>query len=237
MIPPMCPATIKRDLIQAALMGKGHAVTNNGAGGNSLTVTDVPRFAEVWLNTGGTGEIGDSISISRPPVGYVAFVDVFSPLDNQGRPAIFTAGIITDVGELTAQVSSEELNFQTDGPIICQALFQRLAPHAPDYGAQINFAGDRLEVYFDPAYSISVGGITFGTTSQSQQGATGALQTPDQAPAPRCDMDGNGLVEIPDIFKYLSRWFAHDPIADWDADGDEDVPDIFSYLRDWFAGR
>jgi hypothetical protein len=38
---------------------------------------------------------------------------------------------VTDVGELTPSVSSCELNFQTDGPIICQALFQRLGPVAP----------------------------------------------------------------------------------------------------------
>jgi YD repeat-containing protein len=36
-----------------------------------------------------------------------------------------------DPGSLTAQISSAELSFQTDGPIICQALFQRLAPRAP----------------------------------------------------------------------------------------------------------
>jgi type VI secretion system secreted protein Hcp len=42
------------------------------------------------------------------------------------------------------------LSFNTEGPIICQALFQRLAPQAPQYGSQINPAGDRLNVYLDP---------------------------------------------------------------------------------------
>jgi hypothetical protein len=93
--------------------------------------------------------------------GTIAAAGHFQPFFEPGLPAIFTAGIVTDVGELTVQVSAQELSFQTDGPIICQALFQRLAPRAPQYGAQINYAGDRLEVYFDPAYTVTQGGIIF----------------------------------------------------------------------------
>src|SRR4029079_17071138 len=105
----------------------------------------------------------------------------FGPLDTNQLPAIFTAGIVTDVGVLSEKISAAELNFQTDGPIICQALFQRLAPRAPQYGAQINYAGDRLEVYFDPAYTVTQGGIIFGTTSPSQ-GFSGTLTTPLDPP-------------------------------------------------------
>ena len=83
-------------------------------------------------------------------------------------------GIVTDVGLLREQISAADLNFQTDGPLICQALFQRLAPRAPQYGAQINYAGDRLEVYFDPAYTVTQGGVIFGTTSPSP-GCAGSI--------------------------------------------------------------
>jgi hypothetical protein len=95
------------------------------------------------------------------------------------QPAIFTAGIVTDVGELSVRLSAQELNFQTDGPIICQALFQRLAPRAPQYGAQINYAHDRLEVYFDPAYTVTQGGVIFGTTSPSPGSSGQILLPPD----------------------------------------------------------
>src|SRR5262249_49022615 len=50
----------------------------------------------------------------------------------------------------------------------------RLAPRAPQYGAQINYAGDRPEIYFDPAYTVTQGGIIFGTTSTSP-GCTGTV--------------------------------------------------------------
>jgi hypothetical protein len=53
-----------------------------------------------------------------------------------------------------------------DDPLICQALFQRLAPRAPQYGAQINYAGDRLDVYFDPSYTVTQGTYTQPTLNE-----------------------------------------------------------------------
>ena len=49
------------------------------------------------------------------------------------------------------------------------------------------------------------------------------------------DFDGNGLVQVPDIFAYLSAWFAGDPAADVDGTNGIGVPDIFAFLRLWFA--
>ena len=94
-------------------------------------------------------------------------------------------------------VSAAELNFQTDGPIICQALFQRLAQGRRNT-AQINYAGDRLEVYFDPAYTVTQGGIIFGTSSASP-GMTGTIVIPPQN-------NGEDMIESaqqPEVF--LSR--------------------------------
>ncbi len=50
------------------------------------------------------------------------------------------------------------------------------------------------------------------------------------------DFDGNGNVAVPDIFAFLSAWFAQDPRADFDDDGTIAVPDIFAFLSAWFAG-
>ena len=50
------------------------------------------------------------------------------------------------------------------------------------------------------------------------------------------DFDGNGMVEVPDIFTFLAAWFAQDPQADVDGLPGVTVPDIFEFLSAWFAG-
>lgn len=54
------------------------------------------------------------------------------------------------------------------------------------------------------------------------------------APCP-ADVDNNGTVDVPDIFAFLSLWFAGDPAANWNGTGGVDVPDIFAFLSEWFA--
>ncbi|RJP32539.1 MAG: hypothetical protein C4547_13740 [Phycisphaerales bacterium] len=148
-------------------------------GGIGLTFKNLDnQVAYIQLSDGGTGEVPDKWYVETTTQATVAFQNSrFDPFDAYRQPAVFTAGIVTDVGELTVRISSQELNFQTSGPIICQALFQRLAPRAPQYGAQIQYAGDRLEIYFDPNYTVTAGGVVFGTTSPSP-GCSGAVQVP-----------------------------------------------------------
>ncbi len=50
------------------------------------------------------------------------------------------------------------------------------------------------------------------------------------------DFDGNGVREVPDIFAFLSAWFAQDERADFNGDQTVNVPDIFAFLSAWFAG-
>jgi len=54
----------------------------------------------------------------------------------------------------------------------------------------------------------------------------------------RCnaDFNGNGNSEVPDIFAFLSAWFAQSPLADSNVDGAIGVTDIFLFLAIWFAG-
>ncbi len=59
------------------------------------------------------------------------------------------------------------------------------------------------------------------------------LGTPPPCPA---DFDQNGTAEVPDIFAYLSAWFAQDSSADIDGTPGIGVPDIFAFLAIWFAG-
>jgi hypothetical protein len=177
-IPPMAPASLKRDLIRSALVNAGHLVTDDGPLGSSLTILGLTRGDRVRFETRASGEVLDYVlhsTCGRSDVRFAA-AGPFDPFDSSLQPAVFTAGIVTDVGELTEQVSAQDLSFQTDGPIICQALFQRLAPRAPQYGAQINYAGDRLEIYFDPAYTVTQGGIIFGTSSLTP-GCSGGVES------------------------------------------------------------
>jgi len=50
----------------------------------------------------------------------------------------------------------------------------------------------------------------------------------------RADWDENGSVQVPDIFAFLSSWFAGN--ADFDLNGQTEVPDIFAFLSAWFSG-
>jgi hypothetical protein len=71
---------------------------------------------------------------------------------------------------------------------------------------------------YKPGTPASVSGMTTG---------------PRACPA---DFDGNGDVAVPDIFAFLSAWFALDPRTDFDESGSVGVPDIFVFLAVWFSG-
>jgi hypothetical protein len=55
-------------------------------------------------------------------------------------------------------------------------------------------------------------------------------------PSCQADFNNNGTADVPDIFAFLSAWFAQDSSADFDNNGQVQVPDIFSFLNAWFAG-
>ncbi len=57
------------------------------------------------------------------------------------------------------------------------------------------------------------------------------FQFPVACPA---DWDGNGSIQVPDIFAFLSSWFGGN--ADFDNNGRTEVPDIFAFLSAWFSG-
>lgn len=50
------------------------------------------------------------------------------------------------------------------------------------------------------------------------------------------DFDADGDRDVPDIFTFLSAWFAIDARADIDGLGGIAVPDIFAFMSLWFAG-
>lgn len=52
----------------------------------------------------------------------------------------------------------------------------------------------------------------------------------------RANFDEENGLGVPDIFAFLSAWFAQDPRADFDGTAGIQVPDIFAFLSLWFAG-
>lgn len=234
-IPHDMTAQEKRDTIATAL---DQIFEVEVVGTNKFRLFSASDETQVSLLTGNTAEFDTAISADADRA-TIFFSGPFSPFSLQGQPAMFSAGIITDVGEFTAHVSAQELNFQTDGPIICQALFQRLAPQAPQHGAQILFAGDRLEVYFDPAYSITQGGIEFGTTSQSP-GCGGSVHAvaPPRPPCPG-DVDGDGEVDLTDLSILLAHYGmaagATESDGDMNGDGAVGLTDLSIMLANFGA--
>jgi hypothetical protein len=61
---------------------------------------------------------------------------------------------------------------------------------------------------------------------------------PDECEIPPCpaDWNGNHAADVPDIFAFLSDWFAMAEPADFDGMNGVEVPDIFAFLSAWFAG-
>jgi hypothetical protein len=50
----------------------------------------------------------------------------------------------------------------------------------------------------------------------------------------RCDWNGNGTIEIQDIFDFLNAWFMNN--GDLNGNGTTEIQDIFDFLNCWFAG-
>jgi glucose/arabinose dehydrogenase len=55
-------------------------------------------------------------------------------------------------------------------------------------------------------------------------------------PCDHADFNGDGTIEIEDLFDFINAWLAGDPAADIDGNGQLAVQDIFAYLNAWFLG-
>jgi hypothetical protein len=55
---------------------------------------------------------------------------------------------------------------------------------------------------------------------------------------PSCpaDFNSDGSATVGDIFDFLTRWFAQNPVADFNNDGTVTVQDLFDFLNVWFVG-
>lgn len=177
-ITPGMTAEQKRDAIKKALEANGYTVTSTGTppADPGITISGVRGGRKLWFDPGATGEAKDSVTVPRARHASVSFDGVFDTLDWDGSAATFTAGIITDHGEVSVTYRAEELGgAPVSGDYLAGRLFSDLYDAASDLGAQLTLDGSTILVDFDAgaAQGDDVG-LIFGTTSPSKGLSAGA---------------------------------------------------------------
>jgi hypothetical protein len=179
-IPTGTDAPGKRDLILASMQkdiksGKVPAFTIDTSGTTGITISNLTKGTKVTFGPGATGEAKDTQTASITPLGgSIVFGNTaFAARDTSGNPSTFTAGVITDLGELSFTIPATSLP-SLDGAAIASALFADLAPDQASHGFGITDNGDELDFTFIPALTTTIGGIAFGTTAPTE-GLTGSL--------------------------------------------------------------
>ncbi|MBX3406145.1 MAG: hypothetical protein KF869_05205 [Phycisphaeraceae bacterium] len=103
------------------------------------------------------------------------------------------------------------------------------AANALRWGTMYNF---RLRGGVSP----DLGEAVIGLFRPGSPEAVAAVVPVPARPSCLADHDGNGHVEVADIFAFLGDWFAGLPAGDALGDGGNGVPDIFAFLAAWFSG-
>jgi PKD repeat protein/glucose/arabinose dehydrogenase len=101
-------------------------------------------------------------------------------------------------------------------------------------GQNINGATSRI--FTIPAISAGSAGSYDCVVSNPCGQATSSAASITVTTCCPADFNNDGSVTVPDIFAFLSAWFAQSPAADFNDDLVVTVPDIFAYLAAWFAG-
>jgi hypothetical protein len=171
-ITPGMTAEQKRDAIKAALEAEGFTVTSTGTppADPGITISGLTDGRKVFFNPGSTGEKRDSETAKLAAFSSISFEDGFLSTDSEGEPAVFTAGLHTDLG--SAVVSYQASDFPPGavipGAFIARRLFSELQPAAADLGAALSLEGHTIAVRFAPDLTRRGGGVTFGTTSPGE---------------------------------------------------------------------
>jgi hypothetical protein len=156
----------------------------NAVGKNKTKVTFKPGKSGEGVVDPKTGIGKDILFTAGDPDGAIGFQNsAFASLDGAGNPSTFTAGVLTDAGELFVTVDADHLaNLQ--GGTIVEALFDLLNPSLAGRGVQIvgyTAGDDILNFTFDPA-KTQIAGVIFGTTAESD-GVFGTIEA-GEVPAP-----------------------------------------------------
>jgi len=85
------------------------------------------------------------------------------------------------------------------------------------------------------AAGCSRDGLTIAGTGLNPQGMVEGWRVTLPGIPASPDFDNSRLVDVADIFAFLTAWFSGDGLADFNLDGQIDVPDIFHFLQFWFG--
>lgn len=168
-ITPGMSAEQKRDAIKAALEAEGYTVTSTGTPPQDpgITISGITKGREIYFNPGATGERADKEVAKNIAFSAIDFEGGFPSTDWFGDPAVFTAGVITDLGQVVVEYRASDVPPGTmlEGGLIAQRLFFDLLDAASDLGAWLDLEGSRILVHFDATQTRTGGGVVFGTSS------------------------------------------------------------------------
>jgi hypothetical protein len=137
--------------------------------GNQITFGNVPApagaTAGIVFSAVNTGEANDTFIAKDPPtVAFISWSGTFDSEDAQGNTSQFTAGVFTDEGADT--LTLPETAFPNLSPTtIASTFYSLLEPDASTIGILLSLSGSTLNIAYEPEAVTSMGGISFGTTS------------------------------------------------------------------------
>jgi hypothetical protein len=105
----------------------------------AITIGGLPAGTTATFKPGKTGQLPVTLTAPKgDPDGAIGFENIaFAPVNATGGPSLFTAGIITDAGELSFTLTVSSLPNNLMGSTIVQTFFNDLNPVIGGYGAQI----------------------------------------------------------------------------------------------------
>lgn len=182
LIPPGTSAPEKRNLIRNAIRANAvprFTVEDNGPTG--LTIRFLTRGTVVTFSPARTGEAADRQVAGQIVTSLIGWGNtVYDAVDVNGDPSLFTAGVISDLGE--AQVTLSALDLPAlDSETIAASLFEELVPQVAGLGVSLLNVGSQLQFTYDRLVTTG-GGIIFGTTALTE-GLFGSVVV-DEVPEP-----------------------------------------------------
>ena len=104
---------------------------------------------------------------------------------------------------------------------------------SPEFNSHIGFPnqnkiGDYLDIHSDERGTD----VLYAATFNGEEDVWFVRVGPRICPA---DVNRSGVVNVQDIFDFLSLWFAQDPRAEFNRDFALNVQDIFDFLAAWFG--
>jgi len=214
---PIFALAVHDDGSGSALFAAGQFTSAGGIAANRVARWN----GQTWSSLGA--------GVVYAPASGMTIVRAMTVFDDGTGPALYVGGRFSSAGAVSAHClarwrNQAWSNVGTDllngvGPASEQTIIYALTSFEDEIGPALYVGGSFLTAGGSPSANIARWGC--------------AGETAPMCPA---DFDSNNLIEVTDIFAFLSDWFADRPAADFDNNGVREVADIFAFLAAWFAG-